>query len=320
MMAVILIAIAAGCASALMFASLVSGTFISLLLFNLTPLPLMVAALGWGPLCVSLGGIAAATALAAIFGFPYSAAFVITAALPAWWLGSRVLLARPATIDASSTNGAPPTELEWYPIGRILLWIGAFAAVSTMAALLTFGTDAGSITGALRNGLSKIMADRHEAVLSERWINAVVTIAITAAAMVPMTILVLNLWLAARATAISGRLHRPWPDMKTVALPPVTLAAFCVAVAFSFWGDLLGIVAQIVMANLMMAYALIGFAVLHTVTLTLRRRAFWLGISYAVVALFVWPILVMVAMGLADAIFAFRQRYWHGRPPPLPAC
>ncbi len=50
MIAIVLIAIAAGSASALMFASIISGALISLLLFYLAPLPLMVAALGWGPL------------------------------------------------------------------------------------------------------------------------------------------------------------------------------------------------------------------------------------------------------------------------------
>jgi len=42
MMLNILIAIAAGCASGLMFASIISGALISLVLFYLAPLPLMV--------------------------------------------------------------------------------------------------------------------------------------------------------------------------------------------------------------------------------------------------------------------------------------
>ena len=49
MIAILLIALAAGCASALMFASIISGALISVLLFYLAPLPLMVAALGMGP-------------------------------------------------------------------------------------------------------------------------------------------------------------------------------------------------------------------------------------------------------------------------------
>jgi len=134
-----------------------------------------------------------------------------------------------------------------------------------------------------------------------------------------VTTLTLNLWLAAKITATSGRLHRPWPDLKSADLPPTTLAALCVAIALCFTGGLLAILAQIVTATLMMAYALTGFAALHTLTLALKSRAFWLGCTYVIVVMFVWPVLAMVALGLADAIFGIRQRYLQRRPPPLPA-
>ena len=323
MIAIVLIAIAAGSASALMFASIISGALISLLLFYLAPLPLMVAALGWGPLSATIGGISAATGLGAIFGLPYCIAFAVTIALPAWWLGHLALLGRPVTNGASSGNGASPVAraLEWYPVGRILLWISGFAALATMAALLTLGSDAASITGAMRRGLLRIIGPRDAASTgeTEQWIDALVTIAPVAAAVVAMMTLTLNLWLAARITATSGRLHRPWPDLKGAALPPMTLAALCVAIAFCFSSGLLAMLAQIVAAALMMAYALTGFAVLHTLTLALKSRALWLGGTYAVVMVFGWPILAMVVLGIADALFGIRQRYLQGRPPPLPA-
>ncbi len=305
MIAIVLIAIAAGCASALMFASIVSGALISLLLFNLAPLPLMVAALGWGPLSATIGGIVAATGLGAIFGLPYCIAFVVTVALPAWWLGHLALLGRPVANGASG-NGASPVapDLEWYPVGRILLWIS------------------GSST--LRRGLLQILQiigqrDAAPTAESEQLIDALVTIAPAAAAIMAVTTLTLNLWLAAKITATSGRLHRPWPDLKSADLPPTTLAALCVAIALCFTGGLLAILAQIVTATLMMAYALTGFAALHTLTLALKSRAFWLGCTYVIVVMFVWPVLAMVALGLADAIFGIRQRYLQRRPPPLPA-
>ena len=190
-----------------------------------------------------------------------------------------------------------------------------------MAALLTLGTDAAAITGALRRGLLRILGPRDAASAgeTEQWVDALVAIAPAAAAIVAMMTLTLNLWLAAKITATSGRLHRPWPDLKSAALPPMTLAALCVAIAFCFTGGLLAILAQIVTAALMMAYALIGFAVLHTLTLALKSRALWLGCVYAIVVVFGWPVLAMVALGLADAVFGLRQRYLHGRPPPLPA-
>jgi hypothetical protein len=323
MIAIVLIAIVAGCASALMFASIISGALISLLLFYLAPLPLMVAALGWGPLSATIGGIVAATGLGAIFGLPYGIAFAVTVALPAWWLGHLALLGRPIDNGVSPGNGATSVapDLEWYPVGRILLWIAGFAALSTMAALLTLGTDAASITGALKRGLLRILGPREAASTgeSEQWIDALVTIAPAAAAIVAMMTLTLNLWLAAKITATSGRLQRPWPDLKAAALPPMTLAALCAAIAFGFAGGLLAILAQILTAALMIAYALTGFAVLHTLTLALKSRALWLSAAYAIVVVFGWPVLAMVVLGLADAIFGLRQRYLQRRPPPLPA-
>ena len=323
MIAILLIAIAAGSAAALMFASVVSGALISLLLLYLAPLPLMVAALGWGPLSATIGGIAAATGLGAIFGLPFCIAFVIAVALPAWWLGHLALLGRPVARGVPAGNGAAPVApvLEWYPTGRILLWIAGFAALTTMAALLTLGTDAAAITGVLRRGLLRLLGARNSASAGEieQWIDALVTIAPAAAVIVVTMTLTINLWLAAKITATSGRLHRPWPDLRSAELPPMTLAALSVAMAFTFAGGLLAILALTISTALMMAYAFTGFAVLHTLTLARKSRALWLSCTYLIVVVFTWPVLAMVALGLADAIFGLRQRYLRARPPPIPA-
>jgi len=318
-----LIALIAGAASALMFASIVSGALISLVLFYLAPLPLMVAAIGWGPLYASLGGIAAAIGLGAIFGLPYCIAFALTVALPAWWLGHLVLLGRHvASVTTTAAISAPAEpEIEWYPVGRILLWIAGFAMLTTIAALLTLGTDADAITGTLQRGLTRILraTDPQATGEADQFIEALVRIAPAAAAIVSMMTLTLNLWLSAKVTATSGRLRRPWPDLKTAELPAMTLAVLCIALAFCFTGGLLAIVAQIATAALMMAYALTGFAVLHTLTLALKSRAFWLSTTYAAVVVFGWPVIAMVILGLADAVFGFRERFLRSRqPPPLP--
>jgi hypothetical protein len=321
----ILIALAAGCASALMFASIVSGVpLIPLVLFYLAPLPLMVACLGWGPLAASIGGIAAGTGLGAIFGMPYLAAFVLTIALPAWWLGHLALLGRPVavatTTDVQPSIPAQP-DMEWYPVGRILLWTAGFAAVTTMAALLTLGTDGATITDTLRRSLARMVALGTPGPLPANpdippFIDALALIAPAAAAIVAIMTLTLNLWLAARITATSGRLHRPWPDLRSAALPPMTLVALPLAMAFTFAGGVLAIFAQIVTAALLMAYGMVGFAALHMLTLGLKNRALWLCSTYAVVLVFGWPVVAMIGLGIADAFFGFRQRFLQRRPPP----
>ncbi len=308
----ILIALAAGAASALMFASIISGALVSIILFYLAPLPLMVAAMGWSPLYAAIGGISAATALGLLFGMPYLGAFVLTVGLPAWWLGHLAMLGRPG--DVTSPDAATPPAVEWYPPGRLLVWIAGFATLTTMAALLTLGGDAETITAALRRGLSRMMNIRGatpEAPTggeSQGMMDALVTIAPAAAAIAAIMTLTLNLWLAGRITLTSGRLKRTWPDLTSAALPPMTLVALCVALGLSFVGGLLGIVAQIASATLLMAFALTGLATLHAITRGRANRALWLGSVYVFVGIFGWPVIGLIVLGLADAMFDFRRR------------
>lgn len=323
MIAILLIAIAAGSASALMFASIVSGALISLLLLYFAPLPLMVAALGWGPLAATIGGIMAATGLGAVFGLSFCIAFAVMMALPAWWLGHLALLGRPPANAVAQGNGAAPVSppLEWYPIGRLLLWIAALAVLITMMTLLTFGTDAVTIAETMRAGLLQMLGPRVAASGDEirQRVDALVMIAPAAGTNSTMAMLTLNLWLASRITVASGRLHRPWPVLKSTELPPMTLAALSAAIGLCFVGGMLAILAQAITAALIFAYALTGLAVLHTLTLGLRSRALWLSCTYAVLVVSGgWLLITMVILGVADTIFGLRQRYLQGRPPPLP--
>jgi hypothetical protein len=312
------IALAAGCASALMFASIVSGALISLVLFYLAPLPLMVAALGWGALSAGIGALAATVALAAIFSFSYALAFLITIAVPACWLGHLALLARPAARPAPSTE---PPALEWFPVGRLVVWIASFAALTTTSALLTLGTDGAAIAEGLRSGLQRALGTRAgSSPDTDRLIDLLAVIAPAAAATVAMLTLTLNSWLAAKITATSHRLRRPWPDLRTMTLPPMTLAALSLALALSFAGGLAALIGAIASAALLVAYGLAGAATLHTLTLPSQHRLFLLSSAYALVVIFMWPSVALIALGIADAAIGLRRRYYHRRsmPPPDP--
>ncbi len=312
MIATMAIAFAAGLASALMFASITSGAAISLLLINLAPLPLMVVGVVWGPLGAAIGGAAATVVVAALFGLPYSGVFAVVNALPAWWLAHLVLLARPHSKDIALAN--PDAAMEWYPVGRILLWIVVFATIITMATLLMMGSDAATIQTTIRKGWGDLL-DSSGLSLNDSTLDALVMIAPVGAEIAAVAMLTLNLWLAAKIAATSGRLHRPWPDMKNTALPTITIAALVAAIACCFAGGLLAIFAQVVTAGLSIAYAMTGFAVLHTLTLAMKSRTLWLGCAYAVVAGFAWALLIVALLGLADAVFGLRERYLRKRPP-----
>jgi hypothetical protein len=312
MMTTVLIAIAAGLTAATMFSSIASGAFVSLLLFYLAPLPLMVLALGWGPLAGIIGGSVAALGLLALFGLPYALAFAVTVALPALWLGHLVLLARETQPAANSVPAATPS-LDWYPIGRILTWIAGFASITTIAALLTLGTDETAINGALRRALGRLinagLSGQNDAV-ADRTLDALVALAPGAATMIAMLSLTLNLWLAGKVTATSQRLKRPWPDLRTVELPRTTLAVLVVALLLCLTGGLSAMSGRIVGSALLLAYGMVGFAVLHTVSLAMAGRTFMLSGLYAITLFIGWPMLGAMTLGIVDAIFGIRRRYW----------
>jgi hypothetical protein len=323
MMALVLIALIAGAASALMFASIISGALISLVLACLASLPLRLVTLAWGPLCGAIGGLVAMLGVGAVLGLPLAFGYGLAVASPALWLGHLAMLGRPlpnGTAMTAAVSAAAPPQVEWYPLGRILLWIAALATLTTTASLLSLGTDASAISETLRRGFARVMSMMSESAVTENdpRVSLMVTATPVLLATAHMTTLSLNLWLAAKVAAVSGRLQRPWPDLSTAALPPMTLVVLCLSLAFSFTGGMTGILAVVIATVLMMAYALIGLAVLHTITRDLNNRTFWLATAYAIILMFSVGVILLTALGLADAVFGFRERFLRNRPPPLP--
>ena len=64
----------------------------------------------------------------------------------------------------------------------------------------------------------------------------------------------------------SRRLGRPWPDLAAMTFPRPVMAALAIAVGLSLVGGLIGIIAGVLAASLLMAYGVLGLAVLHAVT------------------------------------------------------
>jgi magnesium-transporting ATPase (P-type) len=318
----ILIAIAAGCASALMFASIISGALFSLVLVYLSPLPLMVAALGWGPASALLGGLVAGVVLALSFNFMHGLGFVLTVATPAFWLGHLSLLAQPAT-PSSTPGGQHDAALEWYPIGRVVLWAALIAALIMIFALLTTGSSGDDITARLREQALQALSTINRAGLEVEDKERIATFIARALPLVAVgtTILMylLNLWLAGRITRTSHRLRRPWPDLHGIELPQTAIVVLAAALLLSFAGGLPGLIAQIVGAALLTAYTLVGLAVLHALTRPSSGRIWWRLAAYGVIVMFIWPLLLVPMLGLLDASFGLRRRFSNRAKPPTPS-
>ncbi len=322
MMQLGLTGIGAGAAAALLFASVTSGVWLSIPLFYLAPLPIMIAGLGWGHWVAAIAGLTGALSLSVVFGPVFLFTFLAGAGIPAWWLCYLTMLARPAG------NGGQPA-LEWYPPGRLVIWAAALAALVVVAAIPNFGIDAGSFHSGLRSALMRMLrmetgtpdnaAPTLQGASNAGRLVDFLVVAIPPAAAVLATITnVFNLWLAARIVQFSGLLKRPWPPLAAIAFPKLLTGALALVVVTSFLGGLLGIVAGVLSASLLMAYGVLGFAVLHTITQGIHTRLLLLGGIYASVLVFGWPVLALCALGLIDAAIDLRARIARKRGPPAP--
>jgi hypothetical protein len=306
------VGLGAGAASALLFASIASGSFLSIFLFYVTPLPIMIAALGWSHWAAAIAALSAATSLAAVFGSMFFIAFMVGTGIPAWWLGYLAMLARPAA------NGG---ALEWYPPGRLVLWCAGFAVLIVGIGILTFGTDLDSFRAQMRLGLERLIQFRPDSppaaqTSQTHLIDFLVAVVPLAAGVLATITNVLNLWLAAVIVKFSGRLRRPWPDLPALTFPRTAAVVFAAAVALTFVGGMVGLLATVGSAALVVAYGIVGFAVLHTLTRNVRGRSLVLGAAYAAVILFFWPVLALCMLGLADAAIDLRGRIANKRGPP----
>lgn len=316
MLQIVLVGLGAGAASAVLFASIASGSLLSILLFYLAPLPIMIAAIGWSHWAAMIAGVAAALGLAAAFNsIFFFLAFMIGIGLPAWWLGYLALLAR------ADENGT----VEWYPPGRILLWCAAIAAAMVIIAIPNFGLDEEQFRAGLRTAFERVLQEQGRAGTpldvnsdgAKRVIDLLVAVMPLAAAVLATVTNSLNLYLAGRIVTVSGRLRRPWPDLSAIRFPVTAHAVFAISLVLSFMPGLIGSVGGIVAAALMMAYGLLGFAVLHAITRATGGRLFILTGTYIAVLFIGWPIIVLTLLGVADAIFDFRNRVGAGKPPAL---
>lgn len=319
---IIFVGVGAGAASALLFASIGTGSTLAFLLANFAQLPIMIAAIGWTHLAGLAALLIATGGLAVGLGGWVAFAFLIGIGLPAWWLGYLALLARPSSAD--------PSVVEWYPVGRIVVWTALAAACIVVVTMMRYGLDGASVQAGLRRELERALrflagssADGPLRIPSvkdpERLLDILTAIVPPMKATALTVTSLLNLWLAALVLRISGRLRRPWPAIAGMSFPSFASTVLATAVAATFLPDFIGLTGVVFTASLLLAFALLGFAVVHAVTTGIGGRAFMLTGLYVTVILFGWPIILMSLIGLAETFASLRARFAKRRsPPPTP--
>lgn len=309
-----LIGLGSGLASALLCYSAAHGSpLLSTLLLLLTPLPSLLAGLGWG----WLPAIAAAAVGTLLMGLLHSPAFALgyclALGLPVVVASYLAYLSRPAPQERGQN--------EWYPPGRLLAGVSLYGGALPVLVLPLIGGSYDVLrepmASFLRSVSVRTSADLGVKPLDEQHINA---LAEYFTAVLPgvlaaywLAIFTLNLYLAGRIARASGRLGRDWPDLAALAYPagfPFLVAA---ALAASFAPGAIGVVGTSFSGALLLAYLLAGLAVMHFIA---RGRAPWLlWIVYAGLLLFgPYAAVALMLGGMLEPVVKLRQRLG-ARPP-----
>jgi hypothetical protein len=331
--------IGAGLAAALLSMVVAQKTSFALAMGFISPLPVMIAALGFGSFA-GLIAVAIGTVAVGVFDLrPEGLAFVLPGkALSDWvdigvfalslglpsWLLARIAVA-PTAIQTSTV--ARPEEIR---LGRIVAVAVGFASVGVALDFAVAVTKLGGFAAFMADGIAKAEPVVRALLSSNRPMPKGITphdiaVGVTWAQMPVMSaagvvLLVFNLWLAARIAQASGLLVGAWPDIPRHTRVPRPLGvALAVALGLSFAGGLVGLMSLVVSGALLMGFALQGLAVIHAVTRGKSFRVPLLIIVYLSMAILMpWLLILYGFIGLLDSGVSFRDRPKKPVTPPGP--
>jgi hypothetical protein len=128
----LLIGIGGGLASALLFYSAARGSaMLSTLLLLMTPLPTLLAGLGWGWLPAAVGALAGSVVMAVVASGPFAIGYFLALGVPAALASHLTYLSRPDPQD--------PNAREWYPAGRLLAAMALYGGALPVLVLPLIG-------------------------------------------------------------------------------------------------------------------------------------------------------------------------------------
>ena len=309
----LLFGLGSGLVSALLFFSAAhGGPWLGLLLFFLTPLPPLLAGLGWGWLPAAAGALAGSIAIGVVgslgLGFSYFIVFGFPAALVAYL----AYLSRP------SENG----EREWYPVGRLLAALSLYAGALPVVALPWTGGSYNVLRRPTANlvreafkqsGNLRVEPPTDQQI--EAFADLVVGVAPSAIAIYWLLIMMPNLYLAGRIADASGYLGRDWPDLPGLSYPAGFSLLLGLALLAAFAPGAVGIAGASFTGGLLFAYLLGGLALAHFLARQGPRWLLWVVYAGLLLPLLApYAAILVTAAGLLEPVLKLKQRL--GTPPP----
>lgn len=310
----LIIGLAGGLASAVLFYSAVRGSpTLSVVLLLLSPLPTLIAAIGWGTMSAVVAALACALAMAITVSVSSAIGSLVTLGAPAAGVSYLGFLSRAVGGDAE--------QREWYPAGRIIAAIAFYGGALPFLIVMLSGTSFEDLreplSEALRRFSREAAMDLGLQPITEGQLKSATDLLIL---LLPgfiagywTAIFSLNTYVAARIARASGALARDWPDLPALKLPRDALVVFGIGLLATFATGLVAIVGVSLVGSLLFAFFLAGLALMHTIA---RRRGIALLIAtYAALVLAApYTAALLILCGLTDTILDLKGRFGGPKP------
>jgi hypothetical protein len=306
-----LLLLAAGLTSAVLHLSVTTGPAGLFVLGYLASLPLFVAGLSLGATAALMSGLVGAAAVALVVGLVAGLLYLIVYALPVAFLTRQTLLNR---ADAEGRT-------EWYPSGRLLMWLTGGAAAAIVAA---FGvgavTSEGGLLGALERALQPVYdhlvaagtltvpqgADRQAL---QDFFRVTISIVPGVVAFFWALALLGNGALAQRILTARDRAIRPAESFGLTLLPRWSAVAFAIVCSVT---GLLSMPYNLIAGNLALAaclpFLVTGFGVVHAIARMTRFPTILIVGFWLLSAATFWPLMLVVILGVFDVFQEVRLR------------
>lgn len=119
----------------------------------------------------------------------------------------------------------------------------------------------------------------------------------------------INMWIAAHIVRVSELLTRPWPDFSRIEYPLKYSFALVIILGLSLiLPGLTGLILSAFAGALMLAFLMLGLAVVHYVTRAWPARGLILFITYVAVIFIGWGSVVLVVLGAVEPLVQLRKR------------
>jgi len=307
---------AAGIVSALLFVSAAASTLLALLMVYITPLPLMIAGLGWG-VKASLTGLGVGMLVsAATFSLNVAITYALMLAGPAALIVYLALLSRP---DPQSSH-----DRVWYPPGRLISWGAVMAGLIGAGAAVVIAYGNGGYEQGVRaffnEAILPALREANESPDEEQvaqTVQLMATVLPGGVAAVWLAIMLANTWLGGKIAQVSGRLIRPWPRLGDMEYPRFLPIGFLVALAAgAFFAGLTSAMASSFTGAFMLAYLIMGLVVIHVITRGSNFQVLILVLLYVGILLVGWLAIIVALLGVAEPLLRLRARAAQAGGPP----